>query len=82
MEPAELDSSLNQESDLSVQTRIQGHEKALEANPNDVASRMTNHQRFLDARVQDLLVFKQCFSQHKSGVDVDRAVGQPAMRHS
>ena len=40
MEPAELDSSLNQESDLSVQTRIQGHEKALEANPNDVASRM------------------------------------------
>jgi len=46
MEPAELDSSLNQESDLSVQTRIQGHEKALEANPNDVASRMANHQRF------------------------------------
>ena len=82
MEPAELDSSLNQESDLSVQTRIQGHEKALEANPNDVASRMANHQRFWTPTSPGSMVFKQCFSQHKSGVDVDRAVGQPAMRHS
>jgi thioredoxin-like negative regulator of GroEL len=35
----DLDSS-HHESDLSVQTRIQGHEKSLEANPNDLASRM------------------------------------------
>ena len=40
MDPQQdLDSS-HHESDLSVQTRIQGHEKSLEANPNDLASRM------------------------------------------
>jgi hypothetical protein len=35
----DLDSS-HHESDLSVRTRIQGHEKSLEANPSDLASRM------------------------------------------
>ena len=82
MEPAELDSSLNQESDLSVQTRIQGHEKALEANPNDVASRMGQIGNELEQpREVDSSFLRKRFSEHKSRMDVDRAVGQPAMRH-
>lgn len=46
----DLDSS-HHESDLSVQTRIQGHEKSLETNPNDLASRMGLAQAHMQGEV-------------------------------
>ena len=51
MDQSDLDSS-HHESDLSVQTRIQGHEKSLEANPNDLASRMGLAQAHMQGEVQ------------------------------